>query len=139
MFNEAFLLGRVGKKDCKATKLGGAMTSLALATSRKHIDENGERKEFTTWHNVYFFSKLAEVVQQYAHVGDVVFVRGEISNRKIESGDRAGQWVYSVIGNEIKFIPSSKKRENVGETTAENYAKFKGVSVSEFNDEDVPF
>src|SRR5437667_12237327 len=113
MFNEAFLLGRIGRKESKPTKLGGSMTSLSLATFRKLIDESGERKEFTTWHNVFFFAKLADVVQQYAHVGDVVFVRGEISNKKIESGERAGQWVYSVIGNEIKFILSSKKREHL--------------------------
>lgn len=138
MFNEAFLLGRIGKKDSKPTKLGGSMTLLALATSRKHIDENGERKEFTTWHNVYFFSKLADVVQQYAHVGDVVFVRGEISNRKIESGDKAGQWVYSVIGNEIKFIPGSKKREHLESASAEDYAKASSGIARDTSD-DVPF
>lgn len=139
MLNELFLLGRVGKKDVKSTVKGGSMASLSVATFRKHISESGERKEYTTWHNVYFYAKLADIVQQYVHVGDLVFIKGEVNNRKMEAGEKAGQWIYSVIANEIKFIPSNKKRESVEDCSSADYASAKHNYKPEINEDEVPF
>lgn len=112
MINQAMLLGRVGKKDNKQLRNGGEMTILSIATSRKYKDSTGAQQEQTTWHSVSCFSKLAEVANKYVHVGDIVFVQGEIQHKKIESGERAGQYAYSVNANEIKFIPSAKKQDS---------------------------
>ena len=112
MINQATLLGRVGKKDNKVLRSGGEITILSIATSRKYKDATGAQQEQTVWHNVSCFSKLAEVANKYVHVGDLVFVQGEIQHKKIESGDRAGQYSYSVHANELKFIPNGKKSES---------------------------
>ena len=48
---------------------------------------------------------------KYVHVGDLVFVQGEIQNKKVESGERAGQYIYSLHANDIKFIPKGKPDE----------------------------
>lgn len=112
MINQATLLGRVGKKDNKQLKSGGDVTVLSLATSRKYKDASGQYQEQTTWHNVSCFSKLAEIANKYVHVGDLVFVQGEIQNKKVETGERAGQYIYSVHANDIKFIPKGKAAES---------------------------
>lgn len=109
MINTAMLLGRVGKKDTKTLRSGGDVTVLSIATSRKYKDSTGQAQEQTTWHNVSCFSKLAEIANKYVNVGDLVFVQGEIQNKKIESGERAGQYIYSVHANDIKFIPKGNK------------------------------
>lgn len=111
MINYAMILGRVGKKDNRTLKNGGEITSLSIATSKKYKDASGTSQEQTTWHNVSCFSKLSEVANKYVHVGDLVFVQGEIQHKKIESGERAGQYAYSVHANEIKFVPSGRKSE----------------------------
>ncbi len=121
MINYAILLGRVGKKDNKQLRNGGEMTLLSIATSRKYKDSSGQFQEQTTWHNVSCFSKLAEVANKYVHVGDLVFIQGEIQHKKIESGDRAGQYAYSVNANEIKFIPSGKKSSNESKSNNNKY------------------
>lgn len=112
MKNIAMLLGRVGKKETKQLKNGGDVTVLSVATSRKYKDSSGQTQEQTTWHNVSCFSKLSEIASKYVQVGDVVFIQGEIQNKKIESGERAGQYVYSVHANDIQFIPTGKKQKN---------------------------
>ena len=111
MINYGMILGRVGKKDVRTLKNGGSLTSFSVATSKKYKDSSGQNQEQTTWHNVACFSKLAEIANKYVHVGDLVFVQGEIQNKRIESGDRQGQYAYSIHANEIKFIPSAKKSE----------------------------
>ena len=102
-------MGRIGRKDKKTLKNGGEMTTLHLATSRKYTNSSGEKRELTTWHNVNFFNILSDIVSRYAHVGDLIHIEGEIKNKRIESGERIGQWAYSVTGSEVTFIPTGKK------------------------------
>lgn len=134
MINQAILLGRVGKKDNKTLRNGGEMTILSIATSRKYKDSSGAQQEQTMWHNVSCFSKLAEVANKYVHVGDLVFIQGEIQHKKIESGDRVGQYAYSVHANEIKFIPTAKKSDGQSKPSQE-----KTKSSSDFYDDDISF
>lgn len=102
------LVGRVGKKDFRKLQNGSDLTSLSLATSRKYKDSEGNKHEQTTWHIVNCFAKLAEIANKHVHVGDLIFVQGEIQHKKIESGERTGQYSYSVHATEIKFLPSGK-------------------------------
>lgn len=134
MINYAMLLGRVGKKDVKQLKSGGELTVISLATNKKLKDANGTYQEHTTWHTVSCFSKLAEIAKNYVHVGDMVFVQGEIQHRKIEVGERAGQYSYSVHANEIKFVPGNKKEKVETKKSETN-----GNKSYEFADNELPF
>lgn len=117
MINSAMLLGRVGKKNTRILKNGGEVTVISVATTKKYRDRSGENQELTTWHNVNCFSKLSEIATKYVNVGDIVFVQGEIQNKKIEQGEKAGQYMYSIHANEIKFIPSGNKTVKEEKTT----------------------
>jgi single-stranded DNA-binding protein len=82
-------------------------------------DYSGTKQSKTTWHNVNFFSKLSDIAKKYIHVGDLIYVRGEINNKKIENGERAGQYMYSVTAIEVKFFPSRQKKENMNSSSSE--------------------
>ena len=133
MINKATLLARIGKKDHKELKNGSMMATLYVATSRKYKDSKGDAQEITVWHNVNFFNKLAEIVIKYAHVGELVYIEGEISNKQITQGEKQGQWAYSITGSEIKFIPSGKKK------AAESDHKKKELQKDDFEDDMIPF
>lgn len=108
MINKVTLLGRIGKKDYKPTRNGSFVCQLSIATSRKYIDSHGNTVDNTTWHNVNFFSKLAEVTNKYTQVGDLIYIEGEISNRKIEENG-VNRMIHSITGSEVKFIPTGRK------------------------------
>lgn len=112
MINEAILVGNVGKKDIKKLKNGSDLTLISLATSTRYMDSSGEKQTRTTWHNINCFNKLAEIAEKYVHVGDRIYIRGEINNKKIESGERAGQYMYSVTAQDIRFLSNSKKNDD---------------------------
>lgn len=133
MINEATLIGRIGKKDSKTLKNGSEMALLSIATSRKWIDGNGQQQENTTWHNVNFFNKLAEIVNKYAEVGGLVYIKGEINNKQITSGEREGQWAYSITGNQIKLIPTGAKKDK------ESKPDKKQDDLDEFDDDSITF
>ncbi len=134
MINVAMLLGRVGKKDTKQLKNGGEVTIMSIATSRKYKDSSGQYQEQTTWHNVSCFNKLAEIATKYVQVGDLVFVQGEIQNKKVKQGERAGQYIYSLHASDIKFIPKGTKGATQSKSSQEN-----GNRSSGFQDDELPF
>lgn len=109
MINEATLIGRVGKKDLRTLKNGTNMATLYLATTNQWVDKAGTKQVQTVWHNVNFFDKLADIANKYAHVGNLVYVKGQINNKEITEGERKGQWAYSITAKEIKLLPSAKK------------------------------
>lgn len=135
MINEAILVGHVGKKDTKTLNNGGEITVISLATSTKYKDSSGEKQVRTTWHNINCFSKLAEIAAKYVHVGDQIYVRGEINNKKIETGERAGQYIYSVTAQDIKFMQSAKKKEPESKPNQEK----KKAPYNDFDDDMIPF
>lgn len=135
MINEAILVGHVGNKDTKTLKNGGEITVISLATSTKYKDSSGEKQVRTTWHNINCFSKLAEIAAKYVHVGDQIYVRGEINNKKVETGERAGQYIYSVTAQDIKFMQSAKKKDSESKPSQEK----KKATYNDFEDSEIPF
>lgn len=133
MINRATLLGRIGKKDSKETQNGSHMTSLSIATNRRYIDSKGAQVDNTTWHTVYFFDKIADIANKYTEVGDLVYIEGEINNKKIEDAN-GSRWVYSIKGSEIKLLPNGRKN------SATNYQKPEEQKYNDpFDDSDLPF
>ena len=139
MINEAILVGHVGKKDTKTLKNGGEITVISLATSTKYKDSSGEKQVRTTWHNINCFSKLAEIAAKYVHVGDQIYVRGEINNKKIESGERAGQYIYSVTAQDIRFMQSAKKKDSESKPSQEKPAAKKYTNDYDDLNDAIPF
>jgi single-strand DNA-binding protein len=133
MFNSATLLGRVGKKNSQTLKNGNQVTVLSVATSKKFKDSQGIPQEQTTWHRVSCFGKLQEIAGKYVQVGDMVFLQGDIQHKQIESGEKAGQFMYSINANELRFIPKGTK------DSEKTKAVQKEKTSYEFSDDEVLF
>lgn len=93
--NRVTLIGNVGQDpESRAFANGDAITSFSLATSESWKDKNtGEAKEATEWHRCVAYRRLAEVVSEYVHKGDKLFVEGKIKTRKWT--DKEGSERYS--------------------------------------------
>lgn len=138
MINEAILVGNVGKKDTKTLKNGTDITVLSIATTTKYMDSSGEKQTRTTWHNVNCFSKLSDIASKYVNVGDLIYIRGEINNKKVEAGERAGQYMYSVTAQDLRFFPKrkdgeSKPSQEKKTATKPQYNDYEGL------DDSIPF
>lgn len=129
MINKAMILGRVGKKEYKETKNGGWICKLSIATNKKYTDKSGVKHEQTNWHNVNFFGRLSDVANRFAHVGDLIFIEGEINNFESEvNGEK--KMLHSIVGTDIKLLPNSKKEK----------AEVEGNKLEDFErPDDIPF
>ena len=131
MINKAIILGRIGTKEHKPTKNGGYVCLLSVATNRKYIDTAGQRKELSTWHNVNFFNNLAEIANKFAHVGDLIYIEGEISNKKIDDNGQS-RIIHSITGSQIKVLPNIRKQPS-------DYEPDGNIQNTTHSSEDLPF
>ena len=90
--NKVMLIGNVGQEpEVRYVDQGVAVARLRLATSeRGYTLPNGTQvPERTDWHNVILWRRLAEIVEQYVHKGDKLYIEGRL--RYTTYDDKRGQ------------------------------------------------
>src|SRR5256886_14061122 len=109
--NKALLLGRMTKDpEMRYTPSGTAVTTFSIATNRWYSGPEGERKEFTDYHNIVACNagkrNLAEIVAQYTRKGALVFIEGRIQTRSWEGQDGQKRRTTEIIANDVQFLDS---------------------------------
>lgn len=83
--NKVMLIGNVGNEpEVRSTPGGNKVAKLSLATNRTFTDRTGQQQEKTEWHRLTFWSKLADLVEQYVHKGDRLYVEGRLEYSQTE-------------------------------------------------------
>ncbi|HEX9106993.1 MAG TPA: single-stranded DNA-binding protein [Longimicrobiales bacterium] len=83
--NKVMLIGNVGSEpEVRTTPSGLKVAKVSLATNRKFNDRSGQQQEKTEWHRLTFWDKLAELVEQYVHKGDRLYVDGRLEYSQTE-------------------------------------------------------
>jgi single-strand DNA-binding protein len=77
--NKVMLIGNVGNEpDVRVLNSGVKVAKVSLATNRTWTDKTGQQQEKTEWHRLNFWDRLADLVEQYVHKGDRLYVEGSI-------------------------------------------------------------
>ena len=97
--NKVMLIGNVGSEpEIRTTGGGTKMAKFSLATNRQWTDRSGQRQEKTEWHRITAWERIADLIEQYVHKGDRLYVEGSIEYSQTE--DDAGKpryWTDIVI------------------------------------------
>ena len=79
--NKVMLIGNVGKEpDIHYYDADQAVAKITLATTeRGYTLKNGTQvPDRTDWHNLVFYRQLAQIVEQFVHKGDKLYVEGRL-------------------------------------------------------------
>ena len=144
--NKVILLGRLGRDPETRDANGTPVCHLAVATSRRYKDRNGERQEETEWHNVVLFGKTAEIAQQYLQKGSEVYIEGRLRTRSYEK-DGVKRYSTEIIGESMQLgarptdVSAKPAQKPEPTSTASQYAAASGraAPASQVPDEEVPF
>ena len=83
--NKVMLIGNVGSEpEIRQTPSGAKVAKVSLATNRTYTDRSGQQQEKTEWHRLTFWDRLADIVEQYVHKGDRLYVEGRIEYSQTE-------------------------------------------------------
>ena len=108
--NKVIIIGNVGKDpEIRRTQDGKAIANLSVATSESWKDkQTGEQKEKTEWHNVVFFSRLAEIAGQYLKKGRQVYVEGSIRSREYTDKEGQKKTAYEIRADRMVMLSSGR-------------------------------
>lgn len=137
--NKVMLLGRVGKEPViRQTATGSVVANLSIATST-FSSRDGQKQEYTEWHNIVAFNKAAEVIQSYVKKGDQIFVEGSLQTRKYEKDGIERYSTEIVVGRLV--LLGGKRSSEPEQTSSEDYAKASGGKAKTFDalEDDIPF
>lgn len=104
--NKVIILGNLGRDpEIRYMPSGDAIANIAVATSYKSKDRNtGEQKEYTEWHRISFFGRLAEIVGQYLKKGSSVYVEGRLQTRKYTDKDGVEKYATDIIAENLQML-----------------------------------
>jgi single-strand DNA-binding protein len=109
--NKVQLIGNL-TRDPQTSKMpsGMSVTDIALATSRRRKDESGQTHEETTFVDITFFGRTAEIIDQYCSKGRQVYVEGRLKlDTWQDKATGSNRSKLKVIGTEVQFLSSPKE------------------------------
>jgi len=102
--NKVIVVGNLGRDpEIRYSQQGTAVCNLAIATSDKWTDKQGQQQSKTEWHRVVVFGKQAENCERYLSKGKQVYVEGKLQTSSYE---KEGQTHYAtdIVANVVQFL-----------------------------------
>jgi single-strand DNA-binding protein len=104
--NRVLLIGNLTHDpELRYTPKGVAISDIDLATNRTYTDEQGVKREETTFVDVTLWGRVAEVAGQYLKKGRSVFIEGRLQMDTWEdkqTGQKRSK--LKVVGETIQFL-----------------------------------
>lgn len=93
-YNRVILMGNVTRDiQLKYTSAGTPVTEVGMAVNDRRKSQNGEWIDETTFVDVTFWGRTAEVASEYLSKGSPVFVEGRL---KLDTWEKDGQKNYKL-------------------------------------------
>src|SRR5215471_5493236 len=144
--NKVMLIGRLTRDpEMRYTPSGQPLTSFSIATNRYGSGTEGEKREFTDYHNIVAWNigrrNLAEIVAQYTRKGSLVYVEGRLQTRSWEGQDGQKRRTTEVVANDVQFL-ETRGASSGGGMGAEEMPPppdDPGAGVRDVDPDDIPF
>jgi len=106
MFNKIILVGNLTRDiELRYSQAGMAIANTAIATSRK-FTSNGEKKEEVCFMDITFFSRSAEVANQYIRKGSKILVEGHVKLDQWVDQNGQKRSKHSVVVETMQMLDS---------------------------------
>jgi single-strand DNA-binding protein len=142
--NKVQLIGRLTRDpEMRYTPSGQPVTSFSIATNRYGGGTEGERREFTDYHNIVAWNigrrNLAELVAQYTRKGALVYVEGRLQTRSWEGQDGQKRRTTEVVANDVQFLEARGAAVGAGAEEVPPAMDDPGAAVRDVDPDDIPF
>lgn len=106
--NKAIIYGNLTRDpEIKSLPSGAQVCEFSVATNRVWKDKNGAKQESTDYHNIVVFGRQAELVKQYLHKGNGLFLEGRIQTRSWDAQDGTKRYRTEIVADRIQFGPKN--------------------------------
>ncbi len=142
--NKVMLIGRLTRDpEMRYTPSGQPVTSFSIATNRYASGPEGERREFTDYHNCVAWNlgkrNLAEIMGQNLHKGSLVYVEGRLQTRSWEGQDGQKRRATEVVVNDFEFLESRAAGSGGGGAAPHEPPPTDEAPIRDVDPDDIPF
>ena len=139
--NKVMLIGRLGKDpELRYTTNGQPVANFTLATTEVRGSKDTEKQEYTEWHRVVAWGRLAEICGEYLSKGKMVYVEGSLRTRSWDDNQGNKRWTTEIVANQMQILsPAGEKPSEVNKSDAKLPDDFELDDDSFGSDDDVPF
>lgn len=146
--NKVVLIGRLGADpELRTFPDGTSVANVSMATNDSWPDRNnpqGPRIEHTDWHRLQFLGRTAEVINEYARKGSLLYVEGSLRTRKWQDKDGNDRYITEVRVRNFTFLGAREGGDGGGgqssSSSSSRPAQTSNSADEGFGDmEDIPF
>lgn len=106
--NKVMLIGNVGNEpEIRMTASGAKVAKISLATNRQFQDKSGQQQERTEWHRLTFFGRMSDIVEQWVHKGDRLYVEGRLEYSQTQDENGGTRYWTDIVASEMVMLGST--------------------------------
>ncbi|MGB7292746.1 MAG: single-stranded DNA-binding protein [Thermodesulfobacteriota bacterium] len=138
--NKVILIGNLGRDpELRYTASGQAVANFTIATTESRTNKGGERQDFTEWHRIVAWGRLAEICGEYLSKGRMVYIEGTLRTRSWEDKEGRKRWTTEVLARNMQMLgPSGDKDESTTEAGEVLAGDFE-IADTFGSEDDIPF
>lgn len=131
-YNRVILMGNLTRDpELRYTPNGSAVASFSIAVNRRYKVDN-EKREETSFFDIVFFGKPAEIIAEYMKKGRPLLVEGRLQQRRWETDEGQKRNKVEVVGENFQFM-GGRDQDNARPASGGT------EDPPEFDDSDIPF
>ena len=134
--NRVLLTGRLTRyPELRTLASGKTVTQFSIATN----DYRGG-KEYSEYHSVVTWDRLAEICGQYLGKGQLVALERRLQTRQWEDDKKIRHWKTEVVAASVEMLSGRRKKDYAAESAAEalvSQAEAMGIEPSEALEESI--
>jgi len=102
--NKVFLMGNLTREpELRSTPNGASVCEFGMATNRTYKTKDGQQHDDTCFVDVTMWGRRGEVVAEYFHKGDPIFVEGRLTYNSWEK-DGVKRSKLTVVADDFQFV-----------------------------------
>ena len=141
--NKVILIGNLGKDpEVRYTPSGQAVANFSLATTEVGSSKDGGKQEYTEWHRIVAWGRLAEICGEYLTKGKSVYIEGALRTRSWQDKEGSNRWTTEIIARTMQILsPAGEKQGQSPQPKKEEEfpSDFTFDEDSVGTDDDIPF
>ncbi|NIQ14135.1 MAG: single-stranded DNA-binding protein [Candidatus Dadabacteria bacterium] len=142
--NKVILIGNLGRDpEIRYTASGQAVANFTIATTEVGALKEGNRQEYTEWHRIVAWGRLAEICGEYLSKGKSVYIEGSLRTRSWEDKEGNKRWTTEVVARTMQILTpaGSGAGKSAAQQTSDDVPA-EDISFDEegfTSDDDIPF
>ncbi|MCH8029872.1 MAG: single-stranded DNA-binding protein [Candidatus Dadabacteria bacterium] len=138
--NKVILVGNLGRDpEIRYSPSGKPVANFTIATTEVSTSKEGEKREFTEWHRIVAWGRLAEICGEYLTKGKSVYIEGRIKTRQWEDKEGNKRWTTEIVANNMQMLGSPGERQKMDSTQEEMEGANMDMGDEPLGSDDVPF